>query len=259
MLDGGNMIFFTDLDNTIIFSQKKAAKGSICVEYKDGQPLTFMTQKTIGLYKELSEKIMVVPVTTRSTEQFMRIKYINDSKYAIVSNGAKLLINGKEDTKWTEYYISYSQSFKKLFLKCKSILENNFANCRVRMSDGVFLYSRLDENVHKAFNLLYETCMFEDVNISESHGKIYVIPKKIGKDIAVKRFCRNYNINDKIISAGDSLMDLNMLLASDITFAVKGELENPLRDKRGVTFVPSINTSDFILNSISDYINKNQS
>lgn len=244
------MIFFTDIDNTLIFSEKRKPKDSICVEYKDNQPLTFMSKKAIELYKELCRKITVVPVTTRSTEQFMRIKNIKDTKYAITANGARLLVNGKEDKEWADYFISYANSFKSVFDKCNNVLKDNFPKCCVRMADSIFMYSRLDENTHKAFIILSELCKNDDVNINESHGKIYIIPKKIGKDNAIKYFCKKYNIKNKTISAGDSLMDMNMLLLTDIAIAMCGELEERLKGYKNIIFTNSPNDTEFVLNTI---------
>lgn len=244
------MIFFTDIDNTLIFSEKRAAKESICVEYKDNQPITFMTKKSIELYKTLCEKITVVPVTTRSTEQFIRIENIRDSKYAITANGAKLLINGKEDKEWTEYFSSYIGKFKEVFKKCSDILETNFPKCRIRMADGIFLYSRLDEHTDNAVKMLSEICINDDVNINASHGKIYIIPKEIGKANAVKRFCRKYNIAEKTVSAGDSLMDIDMLLSTDIGIAMCGELKEKLKNLKDIIFAPSFNDTEFVLSTV---------
>ena len=244
------MIFFTDIDNTLIFSEKRKPKNSICVEYKNNKPITYMSEKSIELYKELCEKITVVPVTTRSKEQFMRIENIKNVRYAIVANGAKLIVNGTEDKEWTDYFISYANSFKDVFEKCKNILENNFPNCRVRMADEVFMYSRLDEDVHKAYMMLSEQCKNDDVNISESHGKIYIIPKQIGKDNAIKHFCQKYSIKDKTISAGDSLMDMNMLLSTDIAVAMCGELEEKLKENSNIIWTSSSTDTEFVLKTV---------
>lgn len=244
------MIFFTDIDNTLIFSERRKPKNSICVEYKDNEPITYMTENSIKLYKELCEKITVVPVTTRSKEQFMRIENIRNSKYAIVANGAKLLVNGIEDKEWTDYFISYVKNFNDVFEKCRNILKNNFPDCHVRMADDVFMYSRLDENVHTAYIMLSEECKNDNVTISESHGKIYIIPKQIGKDYAIKYFCQRYNIKDKTVSAGDSLMDMNMLLSTDMAIAMCGELEENIKGNKNIIWTSSPTDTEFILKTV---------
>ncbi|MDD6490062.1 MAG: HAD-IIB family hydrolase [Clostridia bacterium] len=247
------MIFFTDIDNTLIFSKKRSPENSICVEYKDGQPLSFMTEKSIELYNELCEKITVIPVTTRSTEQFMRIEYIKNSHYAIVSNGAKLFVNGVEDKEWTNYYNSCVENCIPVFEKCRNTLKKTFPLCNVRMADNIFLYSRFDDNSHTAFEILSDLCKNDNVNISESHGKIYVIPSEIGKGNAIKRFIEKYSFTDKTISAGDSLMDLDMLLSTDYSIAVYGELSEKLKNHKNTTVINSPVVSDKILEKVMNF------
>lgn len=247
------MIFFTDIDNTLIFSKKRSPGNSICVEYKDGQPLSFMTEKSIELYKALCKKITVIPVTTRSTEQFMRIEYIKNSQYAIVSNGAKLFVNGVEDKEWTEYYKACVENCMPVFEKCRNALKESFPQCNVRMADNIFLYSRLDDNSNTAFEILSDLCRNDNVNISESHGKIYVIPSEIGKGRAVKRFMKKYNFTGKTVSAGDSLMDLDMLLSTDYSIAVYGELSEKLKNHSNTTVINSPVVSDKILENVMNF------
>ena len=244
------MIFFTDIDNTLIFSKKRSPKNAVCVEYKDGQPLSFMTERSIELYKTLFKKITVVPVTTRSTEQFMRIEHIKNSHYAIVSNGAKLFIDGIEDKEWKDYYKACVESCMPVFEKCKNTLKKFFPLCNVRMADNIFLYSRLDDESKKAFEILSDLCKNDNVNISESHGKIYVIPSEIGKGKAVKRFIEKYKFSGKTVSAGDSLMDLDMLLSTDYSIAVYGELSEKLKNKTDTTVINSPYSSELILEKV---------
>lgn len=250
------MVFFTDIDNTLIFSEKLAPKNSVCVEYKDNKPLTFMSKKSIELYKELCSKILVVPITTRSTEQFMRIKNINNTRYAIVANGAKLLVNGNENRSWSKNFIPYVNSFKDTFDKCRNILTNNFPDCCIRMADDAFMYSKLDDNTHKAFKILSKSCTEDHVNIIESHGKIYVIPKKVCKENAITYFYKKYNIDDISISAGDSLMDMNMLLSTNIAFIMNGELKDKFKNRncKNIIFTHSYNDTEFVLETVLSYL-----
>ncbi len=105
------MMFASDLDRTLIYSQKmidasEEQPGEIRVaETKDGEVITYITEKTINLLKQLSEKAMFVPVTTRTTEQYSRIDVICKDimpKYAVTGNGGNILTQGETDTAWHE-------------------------------------------------------------------------------------------------------------------------------------------------------------
>ncbi len=69
-----NEIFFTDLDNTIIFSYKhNIGIDKVNIEMYQGREISYMTQKTYRLLKQVAKKMLLVPVTTRSVEQYNRI------------------------------------------------------------------------------------------------------------------------------------------------------------------------------------------
>ena len=68
------MIFFTDLDNTIIYSYKHdIGRDKINVEIYQGREISFITQSTHEYLKNLKENILVVPTSTRTVEQYERI------------------------------------------------------------------------------------------------------------------------------------------------------------------------------------------
>ena len=62
-----------DLDNTLIYSYKHRVPGDSCVEWLDGQEQSFMTERTQALLRQLPANVRLVPVTTRSKEQYQRI------------------------------------------------------------------------------------------------------------------------------------------------------------------------------------------
>jgi len=95
------MMFATDLDRTIIYSRKAiedlgpSLEGQLCsVEEKDGKAMAFMTQKALEELEKISQDLLLVPVTTRTTNQFKRIFIFEEHipvKYAITFNGAEIL------------------------------------------------------------------------------------------------------------------------------------------------------------------------
>ncbi|MDR1579784.1 MAG: hypothetical protein LBS35_05460, partial [Synergistaceae bacterium] len=94
------VLFASDLDNTLIHSYRVAEAGDICVETRDGKKLSFMSPKAHGILKDIAAKCAFVPVTTRSLEQYRRLDLGVKPKYALVANGALLLIDGEVDELW---------------------------------------------------------------------------------------------------------------------------------------------------------------
>ena len=100
--------FFTDLDNTLIYSYKhEIGEQKKSVELYQGRWISYMTNETESLLRRIREKCPVVPITTRTIEQYERIDLgVGDFPYALTCNGGVLLINGQEDDQW------YQESLK---------------------------------------------------------------------------------------------------------------------------------------------------
>ena len=65
-------ILFTDLDNTLIYSKKTDIKKRISVEVYKGEDNSFMSKYSYELLKKLHERLLIVPVTTRTYMQYER-------------------------------------------------------------------------------------------------------------------------------------------------------------------------------------------
>ena len=93
---------FSDLDNTIIYSYKHdigAMKRS--VEVYHGREISFITENTYRLLKDIKDKMLIIPTSTRTIEQYNRIQLgVGDFKYALVCNGGVLLVDGVRDENW---------------------------------------------------------------------------------------------------------------------------------------------------------------
>ena len=61
-------LIFSDLDGTLIFSASRKQPGDIVCEYKDNREISCITKRQA----ELLPGLAIVPVTTRSIEQYRR-------------------------------------------------------------------------------------------------------------------------------------------------------------------------------------------
>lgn len=214
------MIFASDLDRTLIYSNKfleQASTNTIPVELKDEKQITHITEKSLKLLKLISEKILFIPTTTRSIEQFHRISIFNDSislKYAVVDNGAVILKNGEVDLYWQDYILSQMNSIIspiELIEHCRFFLEKDYVNS-FRCCDNLFLYAVLKNDKMNVddFNKLILISEKEGYSVTKNNRKIYIIPKFINKWSPLK-YIMGIEKEDKIITAGDSYLDLPML------------------------------------------------
>lgn len=214
------IIFNSDLDNTLIYSYKHdIGEDKKNVEIYENREISFMTKKSYTLLKEIHKRMIFVPTTTRTVEQYNRINLgLNKIKYALVCNGGVLLIDGKSDEEW------YTQT-RKLIIGCDevvdrgiSILENDKdVNFEIRYIEKLFVFTK-SANPLRTAQRLKEKLDVKKVDIFVNGAKVYIVPKQLNKGMAVKRL-RKKLLPDAVIAAGDSEFDISMLSEADYAFA----------------------------------------
>ncbi len=249
------ILFASDLDNTMIHSYKKANENEICVEYaNDGKKLSYMTPFSYNALAEINkfENLCFVPLTTRSVEQYQRIRLFSDSypHYAIASNGGNLLIDNVIDDEWhseslslIENSIPELEKSKKLLLKDKNIqFEPIFV-------DELFMYTKSDTPEETAL-MLKENLDLEVVSVFTNGQKVYALPKNLSKGNAVNRFNEKFGF-ELTISAGDSGFDIPMLECTDISFCFSKELADRLVYAKNKLIKPSdTNYAEYICEQV---------
>ena len=203
------MLFASDLDNTLIHSYKKAIKGDVCVEWKDGKELSFMAYESYHLLKKIVKKCEFIPVTTRSLEQYRRIDLGVIPKYAIVANGAMLLVDGKVDEEWI------METRELISIELPVIKENSIVS-DIRYVDDFFIFLK-SEKPKEAVAYLESVICNEKFAITDINSKVYIIPRNLNKSGAVNRLRKKLDKN-YIICSGDSALDISMLEIADIAF-----------------------------------------
>lgn len=67
-------ILCVDMDNTIIYSYKHdIGEKKLNVELYNGREISFISERTYSLLKEVNDKMLIVPTSTRTEEQYRRI------------------------------------------------------------------------------------------------------------------------------------------------------------------------------------------
>lgn len=97
-----SVLVVVDLDQTVVFSARSAGEAgpSVVVERLDGAPLSSMTVGAHAAYAALAARARVVPVTTRTVEQYRRIALPVPAPHAVCANGGVLLVDGVRDEAW---------------------------------------------------------------------------------------------------------------------------------------------------------------
>ena len=214
------LVFNTDLDNTIIFSYKhNIGEDKKNVELYEAREISFITRETERLLNEVNEKVLIVPTTTRTVEQYKRIDLgIGVPKYALTCNGGVLLRDGIRDEEWYKESLDLVKDCEEELRKAVDFLEKDEnRTLDVRFIENLFVYTKSSEP-EKTIEFLRENLDKKLVDVFNNGVKVYVVPKKLSKGMAINRFKKKIG-EVKCIAAGDSEFDIFMLNEADISIA----------------------------------------
>lgn len=195
-----------DLDGTLLVPERDAGVNDIPAEIIRGRRASFWTPGTVQRLKDLPDDVMLVPVTSRSVEQYHRIVWPDgcEPEIAIAANGGVLLIDGKIADKWLEDQLDVGM----LEWVCDRLRKYN-GICRV--VDGCYAYLSTGDQVSQAdLDFVCES----GLAVFRTGRKYYFLPDGIDKAVAVRRLAGQVSPGI-IIAAGDGLMDLSMLALAD--------------------------------------------
>ncbi|MDO4633485.1 MAG: HAD hydrolase family protein [Eubacteriales bacterium] len=234
------LLLCTDLDNTLIYScRREIGSEKRCVELYQGREVSFITEETFRLLNELKALCRIIPVSTRTEEQYQRIELgIGEIPFALVCNGGILLINGRRDEGWLNESRQLVSSAQEELRKSMELLEKDARRkFELRFIEQLFVFTKC-EDPQSVVAELKAQLKEELVKVFHNGEKVYVVPNALSKGKAIERL-RSYLRPQKIIAAGDSEFDLPMVEAADLGFVPKGFCEvyqtsAQLREKEAV-------------------------
>ncbi|GAB2726757.1 hypothetical protein GCM10010442_55460 [Kitasatospora kifunensis] len=238
------MLVASDLDRTLIYSRRSAElpPGSpvrlrLVERDADGAPLSHLTDRAAQLLAELAEEAVFVPVTTRTVEQYRRIRLPGPAAgggagwcppYAICANGGRLLVAGEPDPDWAAVVaqrlaaggVPLPEVFERLAGGGGGGSRARAGDAwllRQRVAEGLFVYAMVDRERLPADWLAELTtwCAERGWTVSLQGRKLYLVPRALTKSAAVAEVVRRQGGRSVVLAAGDSLLDADLLLAAD--------------------------------------------
>lgn len=210
------IVLHTDLDNTLIYSYRyDIGSRKINVERYQEKELSFVSIRTQELLRAVHKKMLIVPTTTRTVEQYHRIDLgIGSIKYALVCNGGVLLKDGIRDEEWYRESLSDTALSVPELKKAEALLaQEKRRKFELRFIEELFLFTKCSEPEAVVSDLKF-TLDQGLVDVFYIGEKVYVIPVNLNKGRAVERF-RKLVCPELVIAAGDSEFDISMLKAAD--------------------------------------------
>lgn len=222
-------VLFSDLDQTLVYSWRSMAKhgqpvaGNLCVEQIKDEPWTFMS---VNAWKLLSEHagntFDFIPVTTRTLSQFNRLNFPEvQFDYAVILNGAKLLVYGEEDEEWTKrvQFLLQSLPVTPDMLHDRIVQEmqgwDEVKSISNAASSFVYVVGHTAESMSRIEQRMKELAEETGYVYSKQSRKVYLLPPNLTKGAAVAEL--KYRLGStRVYSAGDTLLDFTMEAHSDL-------------------------------------------
>lgn len=236
------LLVATDLDRTMIYSRNAfgpvAAADTVCVEHLDGEPLSYMTTTAATRLRELAHAAAVVPTTTRTVEQFLRIRLPGRPwRYAVTSNGGNILVDGVPDLGWRAGIDSAVRTggatLAEIGAELRARIDEGWVS-KFRVADDLFCYLVVVADAVPAGFLAEwdDWCRARGWSASQQGRKIYTMPLAVCKSRAVAEVRGRLTAAGALdpvaltVAAGDGALDAEMLAAADRAIRPRhGELE----------------------------------
>jgi len=204
-----NVMYASDLDNTLIFS-KDSANTSICDTYKNGAHSYISNRVKEELIKlDTDTRVQFIPVTSRSLEEYNRVNLGIVPDYAIVANGGMILYQGSPILEWEEYVKRFNVQMD--MIDIMHTVEDYFDDISsLRVVDNKYVFFKVQNIYEFDKNVDYLEQLFNKWTFTRIKNKVYCIPNHFSKQIALRWLWHKLN-KPYIIASGDSILDLPML------------------------------------------------
>jgi hypothetical protein len=238
---GSRWLLACDLDQTLIYSRSAfrlpagsglpAAPELLTVEYLDGEPLSYVTRRAADGLRDLTRAATLVPVTTRTLEQYRRLRLGAPSAYAIAANGGHLLVDGTPDRDWASRVRTRLAASGRPLEDVRAMADELAAAGSwvrtIRDADGFFVYLvATGREVIPDLSELATRLEAAGWTLSVQGRKVYLVPAALTKEAALEEVIARTGAL-RLAAAGDSLLDRGMLARADISVRpAHGELHD---------------------------------
>ncbi|XTP10971.1 HAD family hydrolase [Streptomyces albus subsp. chlorinus] len=194
----------------------------LCVETYEHRPLSFMTEEAAALLARLAARTVFVPATTRTPEQYRRVRLPGPPpRFAVCANGGHLLVDGVSDPEWRE-------RVRERLTGCAPLEEvraHMLSRARPawllkeRVADGLFAYLVVERALLPGtwVEELADWAAPRGWSVSLQGRKVYAVPQPLTKSAAVAEVARRTGAG-RVHAAGDSLLDADLLQAADLAW-----------------------------------------
>jgi hypothetical protein len=248
---GGRWLVACDLDQTLIYSRRafrlpdgEPEPALRVAEVYGGGPASFTTERAASALAQLADCADLVPVTTRTLEQYRRVDLGIRPRFAVTANGGTLLVDGLPDPGW-ERTVREALKASGRPLTEVAVLAERWADPSwvrtLRVADDFFVYLVAHEReLIPDLTDLETELVLDGWTLSVQGRKVYLVPAALTKQAALAEVAGRVGGDSGVAAAGDSLLDAGMLEAADVAVRpAHGELHDASWNRTHLRVTPS--------------------
>lgn len=239
-MSAAGTLVISDLDRTLLYSTSalllppdEPAPRLRCVELYEGRPLSYLTERAATVIAGLVGQGCFVPITTRTVAQLQRVEApFSAAEYAVCANGGRLLRHGVEDPEFTAAVAlrlaASGAPLAEMRAAFTRLAAEHGVETTIRVADDLFCYSVVDRAALPDGWVGSLAAIAAPLGwaVSLQGRKVYVVPDALTKGAAARELADRLGA-DRIVAAGDSLLDSDLLETADAAIRpAHGELED---------------------------------
>ena len=225
------MIYASDLDRTLIYSLgaigvPENTPGLIPAEIIEGKTRSYISQQALNQLIDLNTRIIFIPVTTRTIQQYKRINLFQETvipDYAVTSNGGNILIGGVVDREWRE-------SIGRLVARHSAGAEEVRSYIKAVVREDWIISENYCDDLFYSFMVYRDQLPLDEITnlsdrlynlgwrVSLQGRKLYAVPAAVNKSDAILHLRRTVR-SEPMVASGDSLLDKSLLESADYAIA----------------------------------------
>jgi hydroxymethylpyrimidine pyrophosphatase-like HAD family hydrolase len=245
-----------DLDQTLIYSHRSAGPvdDPVWVEDYQDAPLSLMTRRAHELLTDLQQRHHVVPVTTRTPEQYQGVRLPLAPPSAVTCTGGIRRRAGRRDADW-DAHVAADLATVAPAKEAASHFGDFAWVSSWRQVEDLFVYTvahSRDDIPAEWVSAVAAWCAEHGWTLSVQGRKAYAVPHVLSKGAAALRVAER--LGGPLLAAGDSLLDRDLLEAA--VFAVRpahGELQLLGYDGAQVTARSGAHAAEDLLLALGAY------
>ena len=244
------ILFATDLDNTLLFSHRHRQPGDRCAELWNGAEQGFFTPETVDLLPQAARQVRLLPITTRSIAQYQRIRWPAGAlpREALTANGAVLLRGGEIDRDWYDQSWELVRAHQGALRDLLGRISAREDVTSARIVENMYVYAACSDAA-AAERCAAAWAQDAPFQMEVSGRKVYWFPPGIDKGTALRRAAGRYR-PERILCAGDSVIDVPMLRRADLAMIPDGTLLPALPAERTLVCQENVRFPDFVLRTV---------